>query len=318
MESDGKELIDAEMLVAQRTVNAQANPLLWRLADEGYPYVYDLDDLLWGVEPSNVIAYNYYAQTWVQEYLLQTINKAALITVSTPELREEVLGLEEQGIDVGRVDVLPNCVPSIPGNARGPDSWPVTPEGVRTRPLRVLWAGSRTHDDDLQIIRYATKKLVERGEIELWLMGVEYRDILPWAAGAIPWVPNHQYLEALAGLNMDVMLAPVKPSRFNNCKSHLKALDAMASGMIPLTSDGPTYGRLVVDGVNGMVAKWNEHDWYKKLRQLANASWSELYALQSAGIETAEEYLIENKAHLWHESWGSVTRTPAASEPVSQ
>lgn len=307
MASTGKELIDAEVLVAQRTVNEEANPLLWRLADEGYPYVYDLDDLLWAIEPSNKIAYAYYAQDWVQEYLMRTIDRAALVTVSTPELRDEVL---ELGLGTGRVDVLPNCVPSVPGAARSPEAWPVTPDGERVRPLRVLWAGSRTHDDDLQIVRYGTKKLVEQGEIELWLMGVEYRDILPWATGVVPWAENSQYLEALAGLGMDVMLAPVKPSRFNHCKSHLKALDAMAAGLIPLTSNGPTYNRLVRHGENGLMAKWHDHDWYQQLRWLANASWEELNSLQTAGLETAQEYLIDRRAGEWYESWGSVRREP--------
>ena len=307
----GKELIDAEVLMAQRTVNEEANPLLWRLADEGYSYVYDLDDLLWGIDPSNKIAHSYYAQDWVQEYLMRTIDKAALVTVSTPELKDEVLAL---GLGTGQVDVLPNCVPSLPGMTRGPGDWPVTPEGERTRPLRVLWAGSRTHDADLQIVRYATKRMVERGEIELWLMGVEYRDILPWASGTVPWVENSTYLETLASLGMDVMLAPVKPSRFNHCKSHLKALDAMAAGLIPLTSNGPTYNRLVRHGENGLMAKWHEHDWYQQLRTLANASWDELERLRAGGMETASEYLIDKRAQEWFDSWGSVRREPQPDE----
>lgn len=316
MGSNGKELVEAEVLMAQRTVNEEANPLLWRLAAEGYPYVYDLDDLLWAIDPSNKIAHRYYAQDWVQQYLMRTIDMAELVTVSTPELRDEVL---ELGLGTGRVDVLPNCVPSVPGEARSPEAWPVTPDGERVRPLRVLWAGSRTHDGDLQIVRYATKRLAEQGKIELWLMGVEYRDILPWAKGVVPWAENSQYLETLAGLGMDVMLAPVKPSRFNHCKSHLKALDAMAAGLIPLASDGPTYNRLVRHGENGLLAKWREQDWYEKLRWLAEAPWDELVRLQTAGLETANEYLIDRHAQSWYDSWGSVRRTPRpdADEPHS-
>lgn len=296
-----EELLSRDVLVAQRTCNESANPMLWSLAEAGYQWTYDLDDMLWGVEPSNRIAYDFYSQDWVQDTLRRTLDAAAQVTVSTPELANE-LELLGHG---DKVTVLPNTVPELPGLARDPDDAPVDRNGRRTRPLRVLWAGSRTHDQDLQIIRYTTKKLVERGEIELVLMGVEYRDIIPWASGVLPWVPNHEYLQTIASVGADVMLCPVKPSAFNACKSHLKALDAMAAGLIPLASDYPTYNRLITHGENGLLARWNEHDWHKKLQSLVAMSWDELAALRTAGLARAADYLVDAWAPTVHETWSA-------------
>lgn len=306
MVSSGEDLLRRDVIVAQRTCNESANPMLWRLADRGHQWVYDLDDMLWGVEPSNKIAYGFYSQGWVQDTIRRTIDAAAQITVSTPELANEldILGHGD------KVTVLPNTVPELPGLARDPEEEPVDRRGRRKRPLRVLWAGSRTHDQDLQIVRYTTKKLVERGDIELVLMGVEYRDLIPWASGALPWVPNHEYLQTIASVGADVMLCPVKPSAFNACKSHLKALDAMAAGLIPLASDYPTYNRLITHGENGLLARWNEHDWHKKLQSLVAMSWDELAAMRTAALNRAADYLSDAWAPTVHETWSKTPVNP--------
>jgi glycosyltransferase involved in cell wall biosynthesis len=302
MVSSAQELSQRDVIVAQRTCNDQANPVLWALTDAGVPWTYDIDDMLWGVDPTNVAAYGFYAQGWVQDTLRRTVAAAAQVSVSTPELGDALV--TDLGYS-GPVEVLPNTVAEVPGLTREPEDEPVDPDGKRVRPLRVLWAGSRTHDEDLKIIRYATKKMVERGEIEFVIMGVEYRDLIPWASGQLGWVNNNEYLQALAGLHADVMLCPVKPTAFNACKSHLKALDAMAAGIIPLASDFVTYNRLVTDGVDGMLAKWNEQDWYKKLRTLANMSWDELKAMRSNGLRRALEYHSDNWAEHVYDFWGA-------------
>lgn len=302
MISTGRELAERDVVVAQRTCNDQANQVLWSMTDRGVPWTYDIDDLLWGVESSNVIAYNFYSQDWVQDVLRRTIHAASQVSVSTPELAGALV--EDLGY-AGPVAVLPNTVPEVPGVARDPEDEPVDPDGKRRRPVRVLWAGSRTHDQDLEIIKYTTRKLVERGQIEFILMGVEYRDLIPWASGQVGWAPNHEYLQALSRLSADVMLCPVKPSRFNSCKSHLKALDAMAAGMVPLASDFPTYNRLVVPGVNGLLAKWNEHDWHKRLQELINLDWDGWKRLRAGATATALEYHADNWAQQAFDFWGS-------------
>lgn len=302
MQSTGQELIDRDVIVAQRTANESANPILMKLTEAGYNWTYDLDDMLWGVEHTNAHAFAFYAQQWVQETIQKTMEAATQITVSTPELAEEV----ELKVPGKPVTILPNTVSELPGLARDPLDEPFDPDGRRRRPLKVLWAGSRTHDQDLEIIKYGTKRLAERGEIELYLMGVEYRDILPWAKGVYPWIPNNEYLQAVSSQNMDVMLCPVKPGRFNACKSHLKALDAMAAGMIPIASNYPTYNRLVTHGENGMLARWQEDDWYKKLRAVANMDWYELQAMRAAGMRSAAQYLNTEWSGLVHETWGRV------------
>lgn len=301
MVANGQFLLEQDVLVAQRTANETANPMLWMMEEQGFHYIYDLDDMLWGVEPSNKIAYNFYKQDWVQETIQKTMERAAQITVSTPELAEEVT----QRVPGSTVTVIPNTVPDLPGLARDPLEEPVTPDGRKRRPLRVVWAGSRTHDRDLEVIRYGTKKLVERGEIELILMGVEYRDLLPWASGAVPWVPNNEYLSTLARLGADVMLCPVTYSRFNACKSHLKALDAMAAGIIPVASDTVTYNRLITHEKNGFLVSNHEDKWYRQLRQLAALDWNELQSLRRAGLDRASDYLSDKWSQHVADTWGA-------------
>lgn len=127
-----------------------------------------------------------------------------------------------------------------------------------TGKLRVGLVGSVTTNNDYNHIKDQLKKLDERGDVTLVVMGVKYRsgdyskfmqeDYDFW--GSLknvewhPYVPLLEYMMTVAHLSLDVAIIPREESYFNKCKSNLKYLE-MSLLKIPViaqgfsTKDGP-------------------------------------------------------------------------------
>jgi hypothetical protein len=72
-----------------------------------------------------------------------------------------------------------------------------------------------------------------------------------------PGVPIEQYPAVLAGLNLDLALAPVEQNLFNECKSNLRLLEYGACGFPVICSDVRCYqGVLPVTRVKNRFKDW--------------------------------------------------------------
>lgn len=70
----------------------------------------------------------------------------------------------------------------------------------------------------------------------------------------------------------DVSLAPLVDSKFNACKSHLKALEAGFSNTGLICSNVKPYNQYLVDGKNCLMVNSNKKTkgWYKAIKKLVN------------------------------------------------
>lgn len=123
-------------------------------------------------------------------------------------------------------------------NSVDPDDWAPDPPHQRDGVLRVGWAGSWSHLYDVPDIRLALDWASRQKDVEVVLMGYdpkwgfEYR--------AVSWFENLADYRATA-CEIDVMLCPVRPSEWANCKSDVKALEAAMSGAAALVSRTEPY-----------------------------------------------------------------------------
>lgn len=202
----------------------------------------DTDDLLWQIPPTNpfvkVITGN------VRANLRQGAKLADLNVVSTEPLREELkkfCGVESL--------VVPNFVSS---------------EYIVRHPkprigdrLRVLWAGSQTHDGDLQPMIDVIKALPN---VIFYVFG--YRP------ANFPDLPNLEYIPGVdfqyyhnrlreVCQGVDMAIAPLEPCRFNECKSNLKLLEYGMNGLPVLTTDIYPYQ----DNHHMYRIAWNKRQW---------------------------------------------------------
>ena len=96
-------------------------------------------------------------------------------------------------------------------------------------------------------------------EVDWVFMGMCPEELLPHVAEYHPGVHFDEYPRRLAGLDLDLALAPLEDNRFNVCKSNLRLLEYGACGFPVVCSDiDPYRGVLPVTRVRNRAEDWLE------------------------------------------------------------
>ncbi|MEA9884256.1 glycosyltransferase [Xanthomonas campestris pv. raphani] len=164
--------------------------------------------------------------------------------VSTPALAEALHGMHRD------IRVVENRLP-LP--------WWQDRQGLRRqgRRPRVGWGGGGGHRGDLEMIEDVVKALA--GEVEWVFFGMCPESLRPYVHEFHPGVPIDRYPATLAGLNLDLALAPLEDNLFNQCKSNLRLLEYGACGFPVVCSDvRPYQGPLPVIRVRQRYRDWVE------------------------------------------------------------
>lgn len=120
---------------------------------------------------------------------------------------------------------------------------------------RVGWAGGSSHSSDLQVIAEVVRELA--GEVEWVFMGMCPPALRPFVHEFHRGVDIEKYPQRLAGLNLDLALAPLKDNFFNACKSNLRLLEYGACGFPVICSDILCYrGDFPVTRVRNNAQEW--------------------------------------------------------------
>lgn len=250
------------LVVLQRSTTPSAMMVLDEFQQKGRPWVYDADDLLWNLTPDNP-AYSHYNHPMIAKRFQWHIENAPLFTVSTSRLAQEVT-------DAGahKVAVVPNTIP---------DHLYDFADEVSLRPrlddrLVIVWRGSPTHAKDVEVLRYAARRLYERPDVHLVFVGADYRKALGVPeATLLPWVDSPEaHVRRIIELQPDVVLCPLDHTRFNASKSHVNALEGALAGALPICSNVPAYQGFVDAPGTGVLLPNAPDRWWKELRRLAD------------------------------------------------
>lgn len=270
------------------------------LRRQGVTVIVDMDDDLKTIHPGNVAHHIMHPKTgdpahsWVHAH--QACQDASLVTVSTPALLNRYAAR-------GNGVVLPNHVPASYLDIEHTDNEDIT------------WCGSlHSHPDDLPVVRGAIAHLIQDG--------YTYRTIgsgegiaralgtreAPPSTGPVP-LDRWPHEMAKSG----VTIAPLSDTVFNQAKSWLKALEAMAVGVPVVMSPRAEYRRLHDASGVGFLAE-KPKQWEGILRKLLREP--NLRADQSAaGRAFARDTLtLEANAWRWAEAWSdAIARERAAT-----
>lgn len=144
--------------------------------------------------------------------------------------------------------------------------------------MRILWAGSKTHQCDLDQIVSVVKETHEKYDWHfLGYAPPEIMDIVHYNDG----VNFPDYMETLAGINAHVGIAPLIEMGFNKCKSNIKLLEYGALGLATVASAVYPY-----NPSNAVKIRSGSHkEWIEALRglecetsRMVNARKSQEYA----------------------------------------
>lgn len=272
------ELQCGDIVIGQRLASNDPD---WKAlaCDPWVTTVYDLDDDLMHVDPTNTVPYGLYGQQSVIDAIKRNIEMASVVTVSTENLADVVREINPN------VVVLENCI---------------SPDRIlaheRTDLPTIGWAGSMFHAQDwsdadraaLQSIWHEFAPNVAFRTVGADYMGIPNRHT--------PWGVN--YWDAL---DFDLGLAPLADTPFNHCKSWIKALEYMSRGIIPVVPNIGQYPELIDSGRNG-ITYWPTEPGMSPL------AWSLEWALRHDGemadmsgraLETAERWTIDKHVHRW-------------------
>ncbi len=131
---------------------------------------------------------------------------------------------------------------------------PLTRQGQKPR---VGWAGAQQHHADLEWLADLIEATAD--EIEWVFFGMCPDRIKPHAKEVHEWVrPFEAYAKKLAGLNLDLAIAPLAATPFNEAKSNLRLLEYGVLGIPVVCTDITPYRDAPVKRVENTPRAWIE------------------------------------------------------------
>jgi glycosyltransferase involved in cell wall biosynthesis len=246
---------DLDVLVGQRICSPEMSQAWQALAREPgrrYSLVFELDDDVWNLHPSNRSAIEHFTPDAIK-LMEANIAAADTVTVTTNQLAEVVSRFNPA------VHVLPNCV----------DAALLTHQRPRPAKVTIGWAGGSSHRIDFESVRDELKAFLRRNpEIDMHFIGHNYGDLVGRPdTRHTGWSEN--LVDYLSKIDFDIGIAPLAYHAFNKSKSDLKVLEYAALGIPVVATDFGPYSDSVQHGVTGFLVK-RPHEWARYLRDLVN------------------------------------------------
>jgi GT2 family glycosyltransferase len=321
---------DLDLAVVQRT--AVPPELLDGFLDSvrrrGLPLVFELDDDLLAVD-GRKDTYDYHPHRSAIERLLRA---ADLVTVSTERLQDV---LSDR---VSRVVVVPNMLDEFlwfgdsAGAGEGAHSSP-TSEGLVPRlrahvgvgrPSRstcnLVYIGSRTHADDLALLRPVMERLRQCPDLDVTLsvvggeeprsrVGRWYQPVPMPTEGSycpypdfVPWLRRERHAWTIA-------VAPLRDTPFNRNKSDLKYLEYAALGLPGIFSDLGPYSASIRHERTGLLVENTTDEWCEEIGRLAHDRTFRERLAQEARTQVLGERCLRHDAGDYVNLLRSVTRS---------
>jgi cephalosporin hydroxylase/glycosyltransferase involved in cell wall biosynthesis len=286
------EIAQTDLIVGQRFCGPHG-VALWERWRGRVKLVYEIDDHMMAPDPAQGLPQLFDAT--VRDSFKVNLAASDLVTVSTPVLAE-VMGRYNPN-----VVVLPNFI----------DSDLLYLDRPRRDRITVGWAGGQSHLLDWAHVMHPIGEVLRANpQVDVHFVGLDYSPVLELGREVryTPWHPD--VWDYFKGIDFDIGLCPLASSPFNDCKSHIKALEYMALGVPVIASDRPAYRDLVVDGVTGWLVR-NEDEWRERLSDLIHDEAMRT-EMGTKGREIARDWTIQQGWKLWRDAYEAVAATGSA------
>jgi len=252
-----EEMEQADVIILQQTISQEKISMARAYTREtGKLLVAELDDAF-DINPDNPFAKehdNLQASRWLEVLC----GVADIITTTTPHLAKVIEAKLAEHEVVKPIIVLPNCLDM--------ERWDLPILKNYSNEIRLIWAGSSTHRDDMAFIspvihklcnQYKNLKFIYAGDVKLQKL---FSDI---NSEYIDGVPVEVWPAKLHSLRGDLAVAPLLDTPFNRCKSNLKYLEYGICGLPGVYSN-----TVYKETVNGGLLASTQDEFYKQLALL--------------------------------------------------
>ncbi len=276
----------ADLVVVQRLFATPKNLHLINAAvDLGKPLIYEADDLLLNIPPGN--PHHVFAMS-CRAAVLETISKAAAVTVSTEPLKAALSAFNPN------VQVVPNLINEA--------LWTqIRPVGAGR--VVIGFTGTTTHQADLAVVEETLWKIAEKyGDlVQFNFMGCATESIqnLPGLVFTPFQTAYDAFARRLQTNPMDIALVPLEDTPFNRCKSNIKWLEYSACGIAGIYSDLAPYNSCVANGKTGVLVGNTTREWFQVIDELIQNPARRNTLGLAARQEVLSNYTLASKAHLY-------------------
>ena len=144
--------------------------------------------------------------------------------------------------------------------------------------LRLVYLGGGHHSEDAMMVINFLSSWAEENQIRLFIVGEDKPPGVP----IYPWLnyvqvphnyrsyPRFVHWFRSISTNFHAGIAPLTDTRFNTCKSLLKALDYGAVGLPTIATDCDVYRPFVISGDNGLLVANRAADWVEAISWAAS------------------------------------------------
>lgn len=165
--------------------------------------------------------------------------------------------------------------------------------------FRVGFAGSLSHWIDIPLILDGLRWAAKQPDVEVVWIGTAPQG-LDFPTRSIAWTDTiEEYRKNL--FQLDVGLCPLKPNRWANCKSDIKALEYSMAGALPIVSRVEPYRQWVKHDSPALTAD-NKSEFERHVKWCVNNKEEVMTLAAACKQKVLDERTIEKNVWLWEEA----------------
>jgi len=218
--------------------------------------IVDIDDNVFKVHPDNYVYTELAPGTEPYKTFQYLFREADALVCSTEPLADAMRAYNPN------VYVIPNAIDQT--------IWKVPIKKNSGKKVKIGWVNGPTHEQDVQVFYPVVKEIVKRyPNVEFHHIGwmSEIFEKLPRQEMVFGTQGYKEFPKFLAGLGMDILVAPLIDDEFNRGKSNIKFLEAAMCEVPTVCSDVYPYSKTITHGKDGYLAK-SSSEWIKHLSEL--------------------------------------------------
>lgn len=248
---------DYDAYMFHRILHPQMLPVVSRLKKQGKRIIWELDDNFFAIPEWSP------AKSQIRpldlENLRFCLDLADDIVVSTERLKEQ-LGYQD------KTTVLPNLI--------DPREFPYLCPREKPQefdPIRILWAGSNTHKEDVNLLVSDLKEYLNHEPRAYAIFIGEVPEALENHNQVVylPMVPVQRYPALLQLTRAHIALCPLVDCEFNRAKSCCKWLEYSQQRAAVIASNVGPYRHAIQDGITGLLVDNTPGSWLSAIRKLS-------------------------------------------------
>lgn len=214
-----------DLVVFNRYLYEQHTDIISYMGQHFIPYIIDIDDF-WKL-PKHHPAYDFYRTHKVTKAIEEAIRYASGVTVSTEPLAALVRQINP------RVKILKNALDTTDEQW----NWPNVPSDR----IRVGWLAGVTHHNDASILGPAITEAMRQVDFDFIYCGFSDTKLNRSMLYRLNNGDKEMKIMCMNGMNpdnygkmlsqLDIVVAPLEDTKYNNCKSDIKIQEAAAYGL---------------------------------------------------------------------------------------